>query len=96
MIKAGKQTEKVARVAETPEWGGGCLAYMTTVQARGEFRNSDPGSSKYGDAAYGKQFTIDDIYDNIEAHKLLPFLVDTIHAVQNGLATKLDMMPKNE
>ena len=37
------------------------MAYMTTVQSRGEFWNSDPGSSKYGDAAYGKQFTISEI-----------------------------------
>lgn len=54
----GFVAEKVARVAESPEWGGGCLAYMTTVESRGEFWNSDPGSSKYGEAAYGDQFTI--------------------------------------
>ena len=57
----GFVAEKIAQVAETPEWGGGCLAYMTTVQSRGEFWNSDPGSSKYGDAAYGKQFTISEV-----------------------------------
>lgn len=44
------------KVGETPEWGGGCLAYMTTVDTRGLFYSSAPGSSKYGDAAYGKQF----------------------------------------
>ena len=54
----GFVAENIAKVAETPEWGGGCLAYMTTVQSRGEFWSSDPGSSKYGDAAYGKQFTV--------------------------------------
>jgi hypothetical protein len=31
---------------------------MTTVCTRGEYYNSDPGSSKYGDAAYGDQFTV--------------------------------------
>ncbi len=53
--------EKIARVAETPEWGGGCLAYMTNVESRGEFWNSDAGSSKYGDSAYGQQFKISEI-----------------------------------
>mmetsp|Transcript_133697 Transcript_133697/g.387068 ORF Transcript_133697/g.387068 Transcript_133697/m.387068 type:complete len:388 (-) Transcript_133697:24-1187(-) len=57
----GFVAEKVARVAETPEWGGGCLAYMTTVDSRAQFWDSPPGSSKYGDAAYGKQFTTSEI-----------------------------------
>lgn len=56
--------EKVARVAETPEWGGGCLEYMAIyANTRGQFWNSDPGSSKYGDSAYGKQFIASDISD---------------------------------
>jgi protochlorophyllide reductase len=67
--------EKVARVAETPEWGGGCLEYLVTnVDTRAAFWNSDPGSSKYGDAAYGKQFTVSDISkeakDDAKAKKL--------------------------
>jgi protochlorophyllide reductase len=67
--------EKVARVAETPEWGGGCLDYMVTnVDTRAEFWNSEPGSSKYGDAAYGKQFTVSNISneakDDAKAKKL--------------------------
>lgn len=45
------------KVGETPPWGGGCLTYMiNTVVDRGAFYSSPPGSSKYGEAAYGKQF----------------------------------------
>lgn len=66
--------ETVARVAETPKWGGGCLVYMTTIDSRGEFWTSDPGSSKYGDAAYGREFTISPISkeatDDAKAKKL--------------------------
>lgn len=46
------------KVGESPSWGGGCLDYMTTVSTRGQYYNSDPGSSKYGEAAYGNQFTV--------------------------------------
>ena len=53
---------KVARVAETPEWGGASLAYMTTVDStRGEFWNSPPGSSKYGNEAFGREFTVSNV-----------------------------------
>lgn len=48
----------VAKVAETPAWGGAALAYMTQVDTRGEYYNSPPGSSKYGDAAFGREFTV--------------------------------------
>lgn len=47
----------IAHVTETPEWGGGALAYMTTVDSKGKFWEAPSGSSKYGDAAFGKQFT---------------------------------------
>ena len=62
-------------MAETPEWGGGCLDYMVTnVDTRAEFWNSEPGSSKYGDAAYGKQFTVSNVSneakDDAKAKKL--------------------------
>lgn len=30
---------------------------MTTVEEKGAYYSSPPGSVKYGDAAYGKQFT---------------------------------------
>jgi len=46
----------LVKVGETPAWGGGALAYMTTVNTAGKYYTSDPGSSKYGDSAYGKQF----------------------------------------
>mmetsp|Transcript_37295 Transcript_37295/g.90544 ORF Transcript_37295/g.90544 Transcript_37295/m.90544 type:complete len:492 (-) Transcript_37295:1628-3103(-) len=49
---------KVAKVAETPEWGGAALAYMTQVDTRGEYYNSPPGSSKYGSDAFGNQFKV--------------------------------------
>jgi protochlorophyllide reductase len=48
----------VLKVAESPQWGGAALAYMTTVNTNGEYYNSLPGSSKYGDAAFGKEFTV--------------------------------------
>ena len=46
------------KVAESPQWGGAALAYMTTVNTKGEYYNSPPGSSKYGEAAFGKEFTV--------------------------------------
>jgi hypothetical protein len=50
-------------VGETPSFGGGCLAYMTTLPAssKGLYYSSPPGSVKYGDAAYGNQFTVDTV-----------------------------------
>jgi protochlorophyllide reductase len=44
------------KVGETPEWGGQSLVYMTTMSSKGLFYNSQPGSSKYGDAAFGREF----------------------------------------
>uniref|UniRef100_A0A7S2YCP1 Protochlorophyllide reductase n=2 Tax=Entomoneis paludosa TaxID=265537 RepID=A0A7S2YCP1_9STRA len=45
------------KVGETPAWGGGCLSYMVdSVWDRGTYYGSAPGSSKYGDDAYGNQF----------------------------------------
>jgi protochlorophyllide reductase len=44
------------KVGETPEWGGASLAYMTTVSSKGLFYNSAPGSSKFGSAAFGREF----------------------------------------
>jgi len=44
------------KVGEIPEWGGGALAYMTTVDTKGLYYSSPPGSSKYGQAAFGNQF----------------------------------------
>jgi len=54
------------KVAETPEYGGAALAYMTTVETtRGEFYDSPPGTSnKYASdkndykGAFGNQFNV--------------------------------------
>lgn len=43
-------------MGETPLWGGGCLEYMTTLNTKGLYYSSPPGSVKYGDDAYGNQF----------------------------------------
>jgi protochlorophyllide reductase len=65
---------KLFKVAETPEWGGAALAYMTNVDTRGAFYNSPPGSSKYGDEAFGREFTINpaskEAQDDAKAKKL--------------------------
>ena len=44
------------KVGETPEFGGGCLTYVTTVDTKGKYYSSAPGTVKYGEAAYGNQF----------------------------------------
>ena len=44
------------KVGETPEWGGEALAYMTGVATKGKYYSSPPGSSRYGEAAFGNQF----------------------------------------
>ena len=51
----------VLKVGETPEWGGDALAYMTSQTTRGLHYLSPPGSSKYGDAAFGAQFVPDKV-----------------------------------
>ena len=53
------------KVGETVHWGGGALEYMTldsSVRSKGGlYYTSPPGSSKYGDDAFGNQFTISDV-----------------------------------
>lgn len=46
------------KVGESPAWGGGCLSYMTTVDSKGKYYSSPPGSSRYGDDAYGREFSV--------------------------------------
>ena len=51
------------KVGEKVSYGGGALEYMTlssTVGERkgGQYYFSEPGSGKYGDEAYGKQFDV--------------------------------------
>ncbi len=53
------------KVGETVHWGGGALEYMTLdkqVSSKGGgYYTSPPGSSKYGDSAYGNQFSQSDV-----------------------------------
>lgn len=49
------------KVGESPHWGGGALEYMALSSqvgkdGGGHYYSSPPGSSKYGDDAFGKQF----------------------------------------
>ena len=48
------------KVGENTHWGGGALEYMTLSSKVGEqgglYYTSPPGSSKFGDAAFGKEF----------------------------------------
>jgi protochlorophyllide reductase len=55
----GVLATNVLKVAESPEWGGAALAYMTSVSTQGEYYNSPPGSSKYGQDAFGREFSIE-------------------------------------
>jgi protochlorophyllide reductase len=53
----------VLKVGETTHYGGGALEYMTLSKKVGEksgelYFFSPPGSSKYGDDAFGKQFDV--------------------------------------
>ena len=55
----------IFKVGETPEWGGGSLEYMALnpniggpSNQGGLYYTAPPGSSKYGDAAFGREFTI--------------------------------------
>eukprot|EP00591_Stephanopyxis_turris_P006985 CAMPEP_0195522836 /NCGR_PEP_ID=MMETSP0794_2-20130614/21387_1 /TAXON_ID=515487 /ORGANISM="Stephanopyxis turris, Strain CCMP 815" /LENGTH=450 /DNA_ID=CAMNT_0040652685 /DNA_START=36 /DNA_END=1388 /DNA_ORIENTATION=+ len=66
------------KVGESTHWGGGALEYMAldkTVGSKGGFYyNSPPGSSKYGENAFGDQFNIDQVskeaMDNSKAKRL--------------------------
>ncbi|GMH77455.1 hypothetical protein TL16_g07415, partial [Triparma laevis f. inornata] len=54
----------VFKVGESIEWGGGALAYIALsedVKTYGGYYGSKPGSSKYGDAAYGSSFSVDTV-----------------------------------
>lgn len=53
------------KVGETVHWGGGALEYMTldssVISKGGLYYTSPPGSSKYGDDAFGNQFAKSDV-----------------------------------
>ena len=69
---------KLLKVGETPHWGGGSLEYMAldkdVASKGGLFYSSPPGSSKYGDDAFGNQFTVTQVSkearDDAKAAKL--------------------------
>ena len=57
---------KLLKVGETTSYGGGALEYMTLStkvgqQKGGLYYYSEPGSGKYGDEAYGKQFDVSEV-----------------------------------
>ena len=58
------------KVGESISYGGGCLEYVTLSEKVGEkgglYYYSSPGSSKYGEEAYGKQFAVGEV--SKEAH----------------------------
>jgi len=53
------------KVGESVHWGGGALEFMTLNDGVGSkgglYYTSPPGSSKYGDAAFGTQFAVTDV-----------------------------------
>jgi len=66
------------KVGETVHWGGGALEYMTldkTVNSKsGLYYTSPPGSSKYGDSAFGTDFIQTEVSiearDDVKAQRL--------------------------
>lgn len=45
---------------------------------------------------FGGKFTRDDVYDELDADKLIPTLLDCISGVTGGMSAKLEQLPKNE
>jgi hypothetical protein len=44
---------------------------------------------------YGRQFTINDVYDNLDADKLIPALMECISSVIGQMGATLERFPKN-
>jgi hypothetical protein len=42
---------------------------------------------------FGKQFTLDDIYDGLDADKLIPTLMECLNGVVGTLGAKLEQFP---
>ncbi|AFK87416.1 MULTISPECIES: phage tail assembly chaperone G [Thermoanaerobacterium] len=42
---------------------------------------------------FGRQFTIDDVYDGLEANKLIPTIMDCIKGVVGEVGAKLEQFP---
>lgn len=45
---------------------------------------------------FGNQFTIDDVYDNLDANELVPTLTQCLNSLTGTLNAKLDKMPKKK
>lgn len=43
---------------------------------------------------FDNQFTRDDVYENLEAHLLIPTLVSTIRGIISGMNDELNQFPK--
>ncbi|KAL7509415.1 hypothetical protein ACHAXN_008850 [Cyclotella atomus] len=56
---------KLLKVGETTHWGGGALEYMTLSSNVGKqggmYYTSPPGSSKYGEDAFGREFKLSQV-----------------------------------
>jgi len=45
---------------------------------------------------YGKQFTIDDVYDGIDADNLIPTLMECLNGVVGKMGAKLEEFPNGQ
>jgi len=45
---------------------------------------------------YGGQFTLDDVYDGLEAEKLLPCILDCLNNVVGSVGAKLEQIPNGK
>jgi len=45
---------------------------------------------------YGGQFSIDDVYDGLEANKLLPIIMDCLNNVVGSVGAKLEQFPNGQ
>lgn len=83
---------KLFKVAETPHWGGGTLEYMALDRdvgsEGGQFYSSPPGSAKYGDDAFGNQFTVTEASkearDDAKAKKLWELSENLVRFVRSA------------
>lgn len=49
--------------------------------------------TNYAVDLFGKQFTLDDVYDGLDAEKLIPTLMDCISNVVGTMGAKLEQFP---
>ncbi|MCB2300656.1 phage tail assembly chaperone G [Clostridium tagluense] len=43
---------------------------------------------------YGNKFTIDELYDGLEANLFMPTLIESVEGIINGVSSRLDTFPK--